>query len=73
MDRIANFVRDKSPTRQNSKRDPPTCSYLLAKDPSMGKKINLTYYSEFNADVNLTETVIHFPVDVYEFSEEIKR
>ena len=39
----------------------------------MAEKINLTYYEEFKVEVNLTETVIHFPVDVYEFSKEIKR
>ena len=39
----------------------------------MADKINLTYYKEFKTEVNLTETVIHFPVDVYEFSKEIKR
>lgn len=73
VDVIADFVRQKSPTRTEYKRDPPTCSYLLAKDGEMHNKINLTYYKEFKAKVNLTETVIHFPVDVYEFSKEIKR
>ena len=75
MDNIANFVRQKSPLRQGTEmqRDPPTCTYILAKDGQMGDRINLTFYPEFNAEVNLTETVVHFPVDVYEFSEEIKR
>ncbi|KAL5257739.1 hypothetical protein ACHWQZ_G012604 [Mnemiopsis leidyi] len=72
VDKIADFVRQKSPGRLESARDPPTCSYLLAKDSSMAEKINLTYYEEFKVEVNLTETVIHFPVDVYEFSKEIK-
>ena len=66
-------MRQKSPGRLEQARDPPTCSYLLAKDRDMEKKINLTYYEEFKARVNLTETIIHFPVDVYEFSNEIKR
>ncbi|XP_063673879.1 voltage-dependent calcium channel subunit alpha-2/delta-2-like isoform X1 [Bolinopsis microptera] len=72
VDKIADFVRQKSPGRLEQARDPPTCSYLLAKDRDMEKKINLTYYEEFKARVNLTETIIHFPVDVYEFSNEIK-
>ena len=74
MDRIADFVREKNPLKvQKSPRDPPTCGYLLAYDSDMTKKINLTYYKEFNAKVNLSETVVHFPIDVYEFSGEIKR
>ena len=75
MDSIADFVREKNPlkTQEEKPRDPPTCGYLLAYDSEMPKKINLTYYKEFNAKVNLSETVIHFPIDVYEFSGEIKR
>ena len=39
----------------------------------MGDRINLTYVDEFKAEVNLTKTVVHFPVDVYEYSKGIRR